>query len=277
MKKLLLVLVLYFLSCNCHAPAQNNYSLDYSAGNDYTTYPTADYRASDSYGYISCWVRLNGSLGTTQGIWCSASETVTTKFILLRLDTGNQLEILQRNADVQDQVSFTTTTFTTGVWYHIVFSTQGTGTSWACWVNGVSQSATVDAGANNGDWMAETADRENFVLGIFKRTTVAQPLDGWIDEVIYVNEEVDQAAVNALYNDGKPKDESDPQPISYWRFEEGTGQSVNDEGSENADLQLGSGAGVDAFDPSWSTTTPGWASASNAFKQYSSFSKFKGF
>ena len=75
---------------------------------------------------------------------------------------------------------------------------------------------------------------------------------GLVNDVAIWSAELDQTAITALYNSGKPMDVTDSYSsnlVAYWKMEEGTGTTVADSSSNSYTLTLTNG-------PTWSTDVP---------------------
>jgi hypothetical protein len=70
--------------------------------------------------------------------------------------------------------------------------------------------------------------------------------NGGVDEMRVYNRALSPAEIQALYNWA-------PQPVAYWDFNEGGGQSASDRSGNGNTMTLGSTAGTDVNDPSWTT------------------------
>ena len=131
--------------------------------------------------------------------------------------------------------------FTTGTWYHIMCTWNGS--ELKSYVNGTLLATT----ANVTEWNGR-ADR-NFAINIGLNRI--ENIDGNIDEWAWLpTDESDN--VSAIYNSGSPTDLSSYTPLFYYRMGEddgGTGSTVTNQGSETGDLTL-------VNSPTFSTDTP---------------------
>ena len=74
----------------------------------------------------------------------------------------------QDNADVDDKVGGSTV-ITTATY---IMGWLSTGTAYQLRVNGAAEVPNVISGANNGDWFADTAGRDNVTIGAMERNTI---------------------------------------------------------------------------------------------------------
>ena len=240
---------------------QNNYAVDFnSSQSDLLRAAVANFRASDQVGFISLWLILD-SPAQFNTIWGSSDEATTVRYVGGRYYhnyLGNYTTtILQTNNDAlsaigQDrQLSGSTV-------YHLVMGVNGSQA--LVWINGVKTTNNAIAGSDAGDWFADTQLRDNFTLGAIRATSTLLPMDGKIDETSVHNVTPTQAIVDAIYNNGTPRDVtsvSGAGVVNYWRFEEGTGQYAFDSvGSDT--LVFGDDATVEADDPAWVASEFGW-------------------
>jgi hypothetical protein len=57
------------------------------------------------------------------------------------------------------------------------------GTSYKLYVDGQEEGLTVTGGANSGDWLDDTDQRDNITIGVLKRAALDDFFNGIIDEV----------------------------------------------------------------------------------------------
>lgn len=88
---------------------------------------------------------------------------------------GNRFAITQRDNDIADIVASETTAISTNTKYIVRW--KSTGTVWTIDVNGVSQTLGVGgAGANTGDWFADTSSRTVLNLGFLLNGRIGELL-----------------------------------------------------------------------------------------------------
>lgn len=94
----------------------------------------------------------------------------------------------QMNADDQNIIESQTTNISANTTY--LFEFHSTGTAYAQWINGVSQ--TVDAvllpGPDDGDWFDDTANLDNTILGAMRKVGPAPlyPMNAYFCEAFYI-------------------------------------------------------------------------------------------
>ena len=154
--------------------------LDFDGVTDYIDNGVANFRSSDSLGTISMWFNIS-TLGRNNTLVKSADTGTDTSNIGIQVSASNQLAWYQRNAaDTADSLTCGTT-LVASKWYYLVVVSDGS--AYTIYLDGVAETLTVAAGANNGDWFAETTLRDNFVIGALKRTATENYFDGKISNL----------------------------------------------------------------------------------------------
>jgi hypothetical protein len=153
----------------------------------------------DSLGTISAWVKPSG-VGSEQVIFSSSDEAGNDKRFQLAISASDLLEVRQENADTADVVEGDTT-FAADTWYHVTLV--GDGASYAIYVDGVAETLTVTSGTNSGDWLGDTADRDNVMIGAYEELAgVSGDLGGTVRDVRYYSRAMSSREVFALYRAG---------------------------------------------------------------------------
>jgi len=129
----------------------------------------------------------------------SADEvTFNTNFFALRhgVFTVDNIFSQQKNNDAQDLVRGSTdiSTFT-----NIQAAWMSTGSSYRYRVNRNEETKTVFLGSDNGDWFADTDNRENLILGALVTSTVT-PGKADMAEFIIFGRELDTQDLNDMEN-----------------------------------------------------------------------------
>lgn len=172
-------------------------SVDFeSASSQYLRYAAANAASTAAQGVIVVVVQYETL--ASGDIWSSSDEAVTTRFIHHTPVGAGQdhLGISQRNSDTSD-ILRGDTALSTGVPYILEWASSGT--AYSLRVNNVSQTLTIDSGANNGDWFGDTVNRDNFVLGGWLRTTLVNTFDGMEAFVLIADAELSAGDRTALY------------------------------------------------------------------------------
>ena len=254
MKKLILFLLLPFI-----LSAQNNWSIKYDGGDYIRNTPgVAIYRSSDERGTISMWINADDTdnFDTFFGAGLSGSNT----YFLRHRIYGDGVEVDQKNSDTETAVEATTTNLSTGTWHHVVLMSNGS--VWKFYVDGTLQSKNVRGGTDNGDWFADQSQGNSLYMG--SSNVPGNYFSGYIDEVSVFSDTLTPVELGTVYNGGLPYDITGFAHLEdYWRFEEGTGTTTD---NEDADITLTFGASTAA--PTWSATTAGWDASYDTTKWY---------
>jgi len=148
----------------------------------------ANWLSSDSAGSIFAVVRLGAVLKSNNMVLGSADEAGSTKYFEVNVvydqTSGKFIETGQINGDTADANRGSTVIAGNTVY---LCSWRSSGTANFLSVNGSTETITTRSGANNGDWFADTADRDNFTIGALKYSSVNYYFKGDIAEVLVYN------------------------------------------------------------------------------------------
>ncbi len=203
---------------------QQGFLLSYD-GNDYLSATTADFRSADSAGAIEVWFKTS-TTGAWQSLVTSSDGDTGEYFLSFHISNTNKLRIAQANKDAENAL-IGTTTVTDGQWHHAVLSSNGT--SYTVILDGVAESLT---GTNDGDWFADTLNRENITIG----TNIANPpnsyFTGSIGTVRVYSQAMTVATALANKNAGQASQTTNTAGLVYdLNLSEGTGNPVDTVGS----------------------------------------------
>jgi hypothetical protein len=193
----------------------NNFSLEFDGIDDYVTIANnINLQISDTLS-ISQWIKFTGTsqqyvtnFGNDYGTYVSNG-----KFAIVFRNTANTQKGLISTININD-----------GQWHHILAIK--TTTNLYLYVDGVLESNA------NGD-VGRISTRSSAIGAIFNGSSL---FNGNIDEVALWN--TDQSSnVSSIYNNGVPNNLNDlsTPPLSWWRFEEGSGITAKDSGSGGND------------------------------------------
>jgi len=121
-------------------------------------------------GTIIAWVKPT-NLDGTMSVFASC-DTASGNYYLncsIQLTTG-RLGINQRDNDVPDAIE-STESLTAGVWSMVGYVS--TGTAYGLYLNGVALTVNVTSGGDNGDWLSDTSNRDNWTYGVLRRNNDA--------------------------------------------------------------------------------------------------------
>jgi hypothetical protein len=199
---------------------------------DYLTKAVANYRASDSSGTISAWVKCPSSL--TGGTIFGTSDTGTDDYYL---DFGmyqGELNMWEKNDDSESQVK-STTSINDDKLHHCVLTADGS--AYKLYIDGHLETLATST-ENDGNWLNVTGDaeRDNITIGVLTRTGVGNYWDGEIFEVSLWNDDLSLAEVQELFNDGVALDatthSASSELVGYWK-NDGASTWTDLEGSDD--------------------------------------------
>lgn len=202
--------------------------LEFNGTSDYVTRTTANFQSSDYAGTISAWVKLT-DVADFRYIVHSADEATGNYQLSMSIQgTTGKPYIYQRNNDTADYV-VGSTNVADGNWHYVVAVSDGS--SYSLFVDGVAETLTAASGSNTGDWLADTPNRDNLVIGVNKRSSLGAYFKGDIDEVKIYNYARTTKQIVEDMNAGHPVGGSPvASQLGYWKFDEGYGSTVYDSG-----------------------------------------------
>ena len=117
---------------------------------------TANWRSSDESGTLIVWAKE--TVGGT--IFASCDEATNNYQWGVHIDTNVQLF-----ATIGGTVNSVSghTTVNNGLWHCVV--ARSNGSVWTLFVDNIAQTLTLQFGVNNGQWLADVANRDNFTIG----------------------------------------------------------------------------------------------------------------
>jgi hypothetical protein len=146
---------------------------------------------------------------------------------------------------------------TDGTWYHFVLTYDdrtdtSSGAERKLYVNGVLRHT------NTINWDDTGGGTGGMMFG--GRNLTGDYNNGWacgLDEVAIYDTAKDSDWVTSTFNSGTPNDlTGDSGLVGYWRFEEGSGTTVEDLSGEGNHGTFGAISGDTTALPTWSTDTP---------------------
>jgi len=191
-------------------------------GNDSSLQPTGEFS-------VSCWFKTDVVDGTDSlCIWGKV-------YFRLQLQgtTGRLVFTVHRNAGQATYLfSPSGTSYYDGNWHHVVttFKVSDSPNKMKIYVDGA---LVIESASYNNNVFAST---NTFDIG--RHFVQSQFMNGNIDEVAFWKTKLTLTEVQDIYNSGVPNDISSYNPISWWRFEEGSGTTATDSGSGGNDGTL---------------------------------------
>jgi hypothetical protein len=152
---------------------------------------------NDSAGTISAWVKLTAYPGSGGTIFSSADEATAAvnKAMRLYVTSGGHL-IFQQHTGAATSTVMGDSVLGLNTWYHVAVTSDSS--AWALYVDGRTQSLTV-TGSNNGNWFADTPNRDSVSIGALVQSSVVYRFTGAIDDVRVYSETLTQPQIAYLY------------------------------------------------------------------------------
>jgi hypothetical protein len=194
---------------------------------------------------IGGWVKLNESNPAEpipiigQGAVLAANYWVNGG--LMQLTATNMISFIHYDGSAYQILSSTSQTI--GTWFHILGVYDISTKKMKIYINGV-----LDSEASN-KTPANYSSAGAWYLGYSGSTSTAfdDYFNGLIDDVRIYNRALSVSEVARLYEDSPP-------PIAYFKFDEGTGQTVNNSASSTISGTLGATSGASTDDPTWKSS-----------------------
>lgn len=196
------------------------YGLGYS-GNTSITW--AEFSGADPFntaqGTVTAWFR---TFGPNAFIWATGDEASGGFYIRLA-EINGEMSFVQTNSDTND--AFTAGSgLADGGFHHVALLSDGS--KYQVYLDGVNQTLTFSSGSNTGDWFSDTSNRDNFVVGILKRTSATNSWNGTIDDVMLFDIALNSSQVLDIYNNQSARFATQGN-ISFWNLESGANTTVN--------------------------------------------------
>lgn len=155
---------------------------------------------SQSSGSMSAWVNWDSIAGGSGFIIGSGHTGGTQPYGYVGVDTGGggNIEVGFKAAAWQMLYKTTEDTISTGTWYHIVVTSDGTNTK--VYINDDLQTGGILLGSD-GKWF-NSLSTNTFSYGICDRSSDYGGMDGTIDEIGIWDRELTSSEVTQLYNSG---------------------------------------------------------------------------
>jgi len=183
-----------------------------------------------------------------QGYFAIGSNKLTTSWV--NMDTPVEESLLEKDGSYWNLK-------TDGTWYHFVLTYDdrtdtSSGAERKLYVNGVLRHT------NTINWDDTGGGTGGMMFG--GRNLTGDYNNGWacgLDEVAIYDTAKDSDWVTSTFNSGTPNDlTGDSGLVGYWRFEEGSGTTVEDLSGEGNHGTFGVISGNTTALPTWSTDTP---------------------
>lgn len=161
----------------------------FAGGDDYIKNTTANWQSADSSGTVIVWYK--SSTTTIDHLFATTDEATNDKYLSFAitgtLATGG-IRIDQKDGTTRNVVDTLPVGTTNGAWHQIAFISSGT--AWSAYLDAVSKAIPAIAGSNNGNWFADTPDRDNFSIGAKLSLTPSAYFTGVIGEILVYNRDL---------------------------------------------------------------------------------------
>lgn len=220
----------------------NNFSIEFDGNGDYIDLDSRASMINPAKGTFSAWVKLNTTETTGQVISCRRDAQ---NIIQLFYHAGsNEFRAVHKGNDtsITANVDASETIEASGNWHHIAMTWDTTAGNVIIYQDGEAK----ETSSGLQDFGGLGPNKLN--IGKTSGGDTAYH-DGLIDEVSVFTEVVD---IPTLYNGGSPKDVEFSNLdglVAYYRFEEGSGSTANDESGKG-------NSGTLSGDAAFSTSTP---------------------
>ena len=202
----------------------NNFSLNFDGTDDLVSAGNVlGFERTDAFS-ISAWVKRNSSKNQMI-VSKRLSSGNLTGYSLRITNSTNQLQVQLRSAGSNRLILNGSTALDTN-WNHVVLTYDGSSniSGLNVYVNGSN-----DNGSTTGTLSLSILNSAEFNIGAENNND--DFFDGNIDEVALFNSELSSTNVSTIYNSGIPGDLSSLSPLSWYRFEEGSGTTATDSGT----------------------------------------------
>ncbi|HUN81289.1 MAG TPA: FG-GAP-like repeat-containing protein [Phycisphaerae bacterium] len=229
---------------DCEVPGTQS-SLDFDGNDDRVTIPRSASLEPINELTIEAWIRLDTNGGANSRIARKSADFGGGFILAASQASDHHLQLRIDDATLGSAVAadpaFLSVYF--GQWHHVAGVYSAPGNFCRLYVDGVQKASVAAAGQLN----YSDAD---FLIGNFGEAE--EGFDGLIDEVRLWNvarteQQIrDDRTLKLIGNEAGL--------VGYWRFDEGSGQSVNDSSPFGNHGVLGSGVSSESQDPAWSNS-----------------------
>lgn len=198
---------------------------------------------TDTFSF-SLWVKRN-TFTNSDVILSKMNPSGNRRGYFINLSTSNKIVfMLRRDTSFTSQriIVKSTTLINNSDWHHIAITYDGTSTinSIKLYVDGQREALTEVSGGPIGSILS-SGTTPTLIGALKPGTPPTLPAATFLDEVAIFGSVLTDGGVSTgqtaggqiaeIYNGGTPNDLTSLSPISWWRFEEGSGTSVADSGS----------------------------------------------
>ena len=222
----------------------DGYSISFDGSDDFLENTDFDTTLIQDAYTMSAWVKVGSLSAHSAIIGMYSLDAADDDTYYLRVNSDGTIRSQQRGTG--NKFLATSGDIHSAGWTHIA-TTWTKGDLMHVYVNGsvTSHSSTDSQDLNDGVDGIRIGSKD-------RGGSPTNQFTGLINDVAIWSVELDQTAITALYNSGKPMDVTNSYSSNlqaYWKMEEGTGTTVADSSSNSYTLTLTNG-------PTWSTDVP---------------------
>ena len=204
-------------------------ALELDGSADYLKNSVADFRSSDSSGFVTAWVKSDDwNRGTQQHIFSVTDEATGNFYIRIFFNTDGKLYIKHMDSSVVYDLKSTNAVTDDGNWHHIAVGS--TGTAIKMYIDGIEETVVVASGTNNGDWFADiTSSKTDHVIvgALHDNAGVRSMFDGYIADVRYYSDTLTDAEILTLASKINANTPSIDNLQHWWKLNSTTIDSSN--------------------------------------------------
>ena len=200
--------------------AYSKQSMNFDGAADYVTMgDVLDQDNADAFS-ISAWINLS-SASSHKIIVSKMSSSSSYNYRGWNLAINSSMKIFfgLRGASSSSEITAVgNTTLSTGVWYHIGATYDGSSLNSGVevYLNG-----SLDTPTQSGSISGSMSTTGITGLNIGSRDTTSLPFPGNIDEVAIFSSELTSGNITTIYNNGAPNDISALSPVGWWKLGDG--------------------------------------------------------
>jgi hypothetical protein len=188
----------------------------FNGSSDYFKRSVANWRSGDSQGTVCGWFKCFDSSATFNTILASGDEAGGWEYYIAAYIYNDHLTFYQKNSDTADWIEGTTSV-ADGSWHFFAISTNGS--RFLMRLDDASETFTVEGGSDNGNWFADTANRDNITIGASITNVVSAYYNGLLSEIRQYSSEKSLAQLQAIQ--AGTDDVTDL--VGYWPLDERDG------------------------------------------------------
>ena len=227
-------------------PAMNatTYGLNFDGVDDYVD--VGNFAVQGKLLTLTAWFKAD-QFGTDPRIISKSTDVYSQKFQLGFDDVSSSSAKIRFRIGNNELTS--STTVAPGQWHHVAATydgnIKGQGVNMKIYLDGVLIATKSGVHSN----MSNSS--HPVWIGANPNNASDRPFDGVLDEVSVWKTALSESEIQQImFNNIDNTHSKWNKLVSYWKFNEGSGQSVSDEKNNNNGT-LGSGSGTDSKDPSW--------------------------